>query len=577
MHVHTVFAVCLLIYGAFWMGVQADSPVPTVPDRVHALVGSCVVIPCSFTLPASRHLKGRRGRVDVRLRFRGGGRFFFLHSTAFNSEARDMVSREFIGRTSLFGKMADGDCSVKIERVRLDDSHVFEITLKTGDELLWGTPKVFSLDVTETPEAPVISGMLSVIDGQLCTLNCTIICYCPSKLPALQWHWERGDHLNSSEHVEVQTLYPQAHSPILLARLSFTASYQVKPRLRCEVSYPGARAAATTKALHVTFPPKDVKVQVQTLIVQEGGNALLVCSCKADPPVLEYRWSYRQHGLMVHLHQRSQQVRVYNVTRDMKVRCTAENLIGQGVSQLTALNIQYKPIILQLSSTCVLGGLELLCQCSVDSNPRAAVTWSVNGTVPPRDYNTSVTSEDDVLTATMRGYMETPLRVMCFAFNSLGNNSLVLLQGKEDSVTIPLLWMVIPAVVICVVISLIIVLLYCCCKKAGKNVMSPHRAKYHRELGIYQERTPLYINCTEVTHIYTNGSYQLVYQNCTPFFVRSKQVRPIGRIGGERRLAERRRRAERGGVENQMGLGVGREVDTSVPDAAETAIYLEIP
>lgn len=35
---------------------------------------------------------------------------------------------------------------------------------------------------------------------------------------------------------------------------------------------------------------------------------------------------------------------------------------------------------------------------------------------------------------------------------------------------------------------------------------------------------PLYINCTEVTHIYTNGSYQLVYQNCTPVFVRTKQV-----------------------------------------------------
>lgn len=41
---------------------------------------------------------------------------------------------------------------------------------------------------------------------------------------------------------------------------------------------------------------------------------------------------------------------------------------------------------------------------------------------------------------------------------------------------------------------------------------------------ISQDQMPLYINCTEVTHIYTNGSYQLVYQNSTPLFVHTKQV-----------------------------------------------------
>lgn len=47
---------------------------------------------------------------------------------------------------------------------------------------------------------------------------------------------------------------------------------------------------------------------------------------------------------------------------------------------------------------------------------------------------------------------------------------------------------------------------------------------YPGGLEIYQDRMPLYINCTEVTHVYTNGSYQLVYQNCTPLFVHTKQV-----------------------------------------------------
>ncbi|KAM7383091.1 hypothetical protein PAMP_002773 [Pampus punctatissimus] len=516
---------------------------------------------------------GKRERVDVRLRYRGGGRFS-LRSTAFNSEDRDQVSRDFQGRTSLIGRITDGDCSVKIEKISLDDSRVFEIALKRGD-LSWGKPKSFNLDVVDTPAAPVISGMLSATEGQLVTLNCTVSYHCPSRPPALHWHWERGVRLNSSDHGEVQTLLPQAHRPMLQASQSFTVSHNMKPRLRCEVSYPGAKSMATSVELHVTFSPKDVKVQVQTLTVQEGGSALLVCSCKADPPASEYHWSYTQHGHTVHLRQRTHILRVYNVSRDMRVRCSAQNLIGRGESRPTSLNIQYKPVILQLSSTCVIKELEVLCRCLVDSNPRPAVTWSVNGTVPPRDYNMSVTSESDVLTATLRGHMDKPQTVICFAFNALGNDSLILVQGGDEKAA--LLWLVVPAVTICLVIFLFSLIFYCCRKRAIKHVLR-RPAVYPEGLGIYQDQMPLYINCTEVTHIYANGSYQLVYQNCTPYFVRSTQIRPMGRRGGERRVGERRRGREDGGIDRQSGLGVRgiREVqDTAVSDA-ETAIYLEI-
>ncbi|CAJ1062787.1 sialoadhesin-like [Xyrichtys novacula] len=573
MHVDTVFLMCLLVLAAAsWRTVQAVSPVPSVPDRVQAQAGSCVVIPCSFTPPAPHPFRGRRERVDVRLRFRGGGHYFSLRSTAYNSEDRDQVSRDFQGRSSLFGRIADGDCSVKIERISQDDSRAFEISLKRGDELLWGKPKSFNLVVAETPEAPVISGVLSATEGQRVTLNCSIGYHCPSRPPVLQWRWERGAQLNSTDPGEVQMhyLHPEPDRLVLLASLSLTVSHQVKPKLRCEVSYPGAQTLATSRELHVTFSPKDVVIQVQTLMVHEGGSALLVCSCKADPPASEYRWSYTQHGLTVHLHQRTHTVRVFNVTRDMKIRCSAKNLIGRGDSRPTALNIQYKPVILRLISTCVVEDLEVVCSCSVDSNPKAAITWSVNGTVPPQDYNVSVTLEAEVLTATLRGRMDRPQAVICFAFNALGNDSLMLLQGGQE--TIPfLLLVVIPAVAVCLAVILLSLCLCCCRRRAGKRVLSRRPAVYPG--GIYQDRMPLYINCTEVTHIYTNGSYQLVYQNCTPLFVHTKQMRPIARRGGERR-----RGGEGGGIERRAGLGVRdtREVQGAAAADAETAIYLEI-
>ncbi|KAM9852068.1 sialic acid-binding Ig-like lectin 14 [Aulostomus maculatus] len=557
-----------------WRGVQPSPLEPSVPARVPALVGSCVVIPCSFT-PAPPHpLKGKKDRVEVRMRFRGGGRFFPLRSTAFNSEDRDQVSRDFQGRTSLVGRLVDGDCSVKIERISSDDLRVFEVTLKRSEDLLWGKPRTFSLDVVETPEAPVISGMSSATEGQLVTLNCSVSYHCPSRPPALQWRWERG--VQQSEPQEVQTLYPQAHKPTLLAPLSFTVSDQVKPSLRCEVSYPGAQTVAALKDLHVTFPPKDVKVQVQSLIVQEGGSVFLACSCKADPPATDYRWSYTQHGQTVHLRQRTHTVRVYNVTRDMRVHCSAQNLIGRGESRPTLLNIQYKPVILQLSSSCAVEDSVVSCHCLVNSNPRPAVTWSINGTVPPLGYNMSLTSAPGMLTATLTGHMDKPQTVICFAVNAFGNDSLTLLQGGEE--TGLLLWLVVPTVVVCGVLFLLILIFCCCRKRAGRRVLTRRPAVYQGGLGIYQERMPLYINCTEVTHIYANGSYQLVYQNCTPLFVRTKQIRPMGRRGGERRLGERRRRGEGGSRDRRGDLGVRgtREVQSSAVADTETAIYLEI-
>lgn len=132
---------------ALWRGAQALSPVPSVPDRVQAVVGSCVVIPCSFTFPAPHYPREKKERVDVRMRFRGSSRFILLRSTAFNSKDSNEVSKDFQGRTSLFGRIMDGDCSVKIERISQGDARLFEVSLKRGDGALWGKSRSFILDV----------------------------------------------------------------------------------------------------------------------------------------------------------------------------------------------------------------------------------------------------------------------------------------------------------------------------------------------------------------------------------------------------------------------------------------------
>ncbi|XP_061633120.1 sialoadhesin [Phyllopteryx taeniolatus] len=544
-----------LLFAALFTGVQASSLEPSMPDRVLAVVGSCVLIPCSYS-------PSERIRPEVNVRLRDHSRFR-QSRVAFNSDDMEEVTDDFRGRTSLLG-LVDGDCSLKMDAVSVEDAWTYEVALKKTGDSVWGRAKSFSLDVVDTPEAPVISGVSSATDGQVVTFNCSVSYQCPSGPPTLRWQWERGVQPVGDQ--EVRTLYNQDHQPVLQTSLTFRVSRRVKAGLRCELIYPRVQVVSTFKDLHVTFPPKDVTVQVQTLMVQEGGSALVACSCKADPPVSEYRWSYSHRGRTIHLGQRTHTIRLYNVTRDTAVRCMAKNLVGRAQSRTTVLNVQYKPVIQQLSSACILEDRELRCVCLAQANPLPTLRWSVNGTAPPRGYNASLSA--NALTATLRGRVDGGLQtVACLALNALGNDSMMLWQrqGARDSWL--LLWFLVPIAAAAILsgISLAVLVFFCCCrKKLGKHVLSGRPSGP----GPYQARMPVYINCSEVSHVYTNGSYQLLYQNCTPRFVRTKQLRPMGKRGGERRQG-----GPRGGVDTQVTTREEQGVTAADP---ESAIYLEV-
>lgn len=106
--------------------------------------------------------------------------------------------------------------------------------------------------MTDIPEAPVISGLLAATEGQRITLNCTVRCHCPLTSPTLQWIWEQGSHWNDSEPEEDQMVLTDPYRPTLRSSLSFTATYQLKPRIKCEVRHPGFGALVTAKSLHIT-------------------------------------------------------------------------------------------------------------------------------------------------------------------------------------------------------------------------------------------------------------------------------------------------------------------------------------
>ncbi|KAA0702592.1 hypothetical protein E1301_Tti022145 [Triplophysa tibetana] len=206
------------------------------------------------------------------------------------------------------------------------------------------------------------------------------------------------------------------------------------------------------------------------------------------------------------------------------------------------------PVILR-DSSCEWDGSLLSCVCVVDSNPRPAVTWSVNSSHLPDSFNLSYSYSNFILTSTLRGMSDSGLPVECYVINSLGNDSRLLFEYPSGGV----LWTLIASAA-CVVFLLLCLLMFFCCFRTNRPTCRPP-AIHPENLAIYQERAPLYINCSEVTNIYTNGSYQLIYQNDTPIFIRTKQTHK------RRRGAARRQRAQ-------------KEIVMSAD--SDTAVYVEV-
>uniref|UniRef100_A0A8C4TGA7 Immunoglobulin domain-containing protein n=1 Tax=Erpetoichthys calabaricus TaxID=27687 RepID=A0A8C4TGA7_ERPCA len=111
-----IFPVCF-----FSTHCRKDWRVTQVPEKLSAVRGSCVVIPCMVYLPA----KGvAASRITAIWRMAD-------HGDVFNSRGAKVLSG-FKGRTTLLGNVADQNCSLQIQNLRHEDngSYYFRIEVK---------------------------------------------------------------------------------------------------------------------------------------------------------------------------------------------------------------------------------------------------------------------------------------------------------------------------------------------------------------------------------------------------------------------------------------------------------------
>uniref|UniRef100_A0A8C5BK28 Ig-like domain-containing protein n=1 Tax=Gadus morhua TaxID=8049 RepID=A0A8C5BK28_GADMO len=281
-------------------GCNAAGFAALMPERVTTLSGSCVTVPCSFTLEDG---------FDAWLK-PGCGHFWlnyhFMH----------------IGSTTIRGDLTEYNCTTTFNNVQEDKvQYYFRIYC---DGRLPDAPRL------TPPKEPVV-------EGTPVELGCSAPSYCDTHPPTVTWTPALG----------LSTQLQQ--NDTVTSTLTFNASHlHHGNNVSCTAAYyipSGNKTVTSTRyQLSISYAPRNTSaVGSPCLPAREGGCLNLTCTSHANPAVSEFTW-YRIHG--EHILKigtgSSLSSQLWNAN-DVFI-CEARNKIGTEKSDVFKIDIQSKLI-----------------------------------------------------------------------------------------------------------------------------------------------------------------------------------------------------------------------------------------
>uniref|UniRef100_A0A674JNT6 Ig-like domain-containing protein n=1 Tax=Terrapene triunguis TaxID=2587831 RepID=A0A674JNT6_9SAUR len=387
-----------LILVLLWMGSLSQLPgfTLTVPQSVSVQVGLCVLVPCTFTYPASYDTDNPRAQLY---------RYWYKdpadvgqNTPVASSDSNRGVSQETQGRFRLAENPAHGDCSLQISDAQQTDAGRYFLRVEKGK--LKYSYRSSADGLTEEPEIQIspaqrVPGML--LAGEPVTVTCTAPGRCSGTPPRVTW---TGPFSDTARDVSVQLANSTwAHSSML----SFTPSPgDHGQELDCSVIYGPAQGPSTSRTIRLhglSRPPAELTVMVygasgsvlflfpdpdtlvgngSQLTAQEGDSLRFLCSVASNPPAA-LGWVRRAVEGTHPVGENQLRLELPNVTAEDGglYGCWAQNKesSAQGTFQL----LWGKPVGTGLNSSCQRQRPSVSCSCSLRSHPPPRLQWQVDG------------------------------------------------------------------------------------------------------------------------------------------------------------------------------------------------------
>ncbi|KAG5850959.1 hypothetical protein ANANG_G00087910 [Anguilla anguilla] len=345
----------LLLVGYLLSGALCSEFTITMPESIEALNGSCVLIPCTFSISKNEeyHLKNSAGGVWIKRIPQ-----FARATVVFNSsQTHNILSGEIVG------DLVQKNCTTVLDKITKDytDKYFFRIETTSYMATFRATPVYIA--VKGSPQKPKITKLKELNEGTQVDLKCTAAAPCNKHLPVLAW----TPNLGNIGH-ELQENSNKIKS--VLSVLTFTPShFHHGKNITCSAEYTlqtGSKIkVADNITLNVLFPPKNTMASISPSgPLVNGSHVTLTCSSSANPPVNNFTW-FRTTGSRV-TKSGSGQTLTFDVSSDDVgwYYCEAQN--QQGKQESGKVNLTIKDIWEPLSPAvigAVAGTLGVLLAC----------------------------------------------------------------------------------------------------------------------------------------------------------------------------------------------------------------------
>ncbi|XP_010220031.1 PREDICTED: sialoadhesin, partial [Tinamus guttatus] len=326
----------------------------TYPASVQGLMGSCVVVPCTFSYPSD--VSANTGIVAIWYRDYNGDRKVVYHS-----ESPGEVDSRFGGRTRLLGDLAAHNCTLLLADATPQDSGSYRFRFEIVDGDRWSAAQDVLLAVADAPQGIAASMQPSAQNirvGDAVSFACAVNSSYP---PVTAYRWYKDGAAVGSEQV-------------LTLRHVRREDYG---RYHCEAENAVGSRAAPALTLFVFSAEVSVSPAAE---VREGTMATLSCDVPGgESRELNYTWyknsAWLQEGparTLVFRHVAIGDVGYYS--------CKVQDDLGSVTSPAVSLSVTYPPRIPDIALFQEAPGGQLaIVHCTVDSHPPATLSLYHDG------------------------------------------------------------------------------------------------------------------------------------------------------------------------------------------------------
>ncbi|CAB3371539.1 Hypothetical predicted protein [Cloeon dipterum] len=282
-------------------------------------------------------------------------------------------------RYSMIGSDEEGDYSLDINNVSLEDDAEFECQVGAGAGMLPIRSRKAKLTVLVPPDPP------EILQGRVLTTTedreIELECVSRGGKPAAEITWldGQGNVITSGIETVVEPLPGDKRVTAKSILKLIPKKEHHGQNLTCQAQNTADRNHRSARLrLDVKFAPK-VSVKVTHPVdrkIAEGDEVKLSCTAEANPTDgLNYRWYINDEPVSG---EHTTELLITNATRAMHdtiVKCEVKNVVGKSEESET-LDITYgprfkdRPKNVQAES-----GAQVTLSCDVDSNPPAIISW----------------------------------------------------------------------------------------------------------------------------------------------------------------------------------------------------------